>query len=115
MVRLETTLLDRFISGTFAGKRVIGSPLKYNIKTKSKGQGWIELVFHPKGRVEEFVSKALRFVHPYLFYVTLRFHAEKAREGGKYILTSCAGHAVRKSRTPDHATCAFVVFLSFSL
>lgn len=37
MVRLETTLLDKFINGTFAGKRVIGSPLKYHIKTKSRG------------------------------------------------------------------------------
>lgn len=81
-MRLETTLLDRFISGSFAGKRVIGSPLKYNIKTKGRA-GWIELVFHPQGRVEEVLSSALRFIHPYLFYVTLRFHAEKAREGGK--------------------------------
>jgi hypothetical protein len=84
MVRLETTLIDRFISGSFAGKRVIGSPLKYNIKTKSRNQGWIEMVFHPQGRVEEFLSKVVRFIHPYLFYVTLRFHAEKAREGGKF-------------------------------
>lgn len=40
------------------------------------------MVFHPQGRVEEFLSKVVRFIHPYLFYVTLRFHAEKAREGG---------------------------------
>jgi hypothetical protein len=82
MVRLEATLLDKFINGSFAGKRVIGNPLKYNIRTK-QSQGWLELVYHPRGRVEEFFSKALRFIHPYLFYVTFRFHAEKAREGGK--------------------------------
>lgn len=40
------------------------------------------MMFHPKNRTEEFVSRTLRFIHPYLFYVTLRFHAEKAREGG---------------------------------
>lgn len=96
MVRLETTLIDRFISGSFAGKRVIGSPLKYNIKTKSRGQGWVELVFHPRGRVEEFISKALRFIHPYLFYVTLRFHAEKAREGGKSNVAFEAARDIRR-------------------
>jgi hypothetical protein len=85
MVRLETTLLDRFISGSFAGKRVIGNPLKYNIRNKGR-QGWIELVLHPRGRVEELISKTLRFIHPYLFYITLRFHSEKAREGGKCLM-----------------------------
>ena len=99
MVRLETTLIDRFISGSFAGKRVIGSPLKYNIKTKSRNQGWIEMVFHPQGRVEEFLSKAIRFIHPYLFYVTLRFHAEKAREGGKFFVYARGGLTVRGSRS----------------
>ena len=83
MVRLEATLLDKFVNGSFAGKRVIGNPLKYNIRTKGRGQGWLELVFHPRGRMEEFMSQALRFIHPYLFYVTFRFHAEKARDGGK--------------------------------
>ena len=85
MVKLETTLLDRFISVSFAGKRVIGNPLKYNIRNKGR-QGWIELVLHPRGRVEELISKTLRFIHPYLFYITLRFHAEKAREGGKCLM-----------------------------
>lgn len=75
--------MDRFISGAFMGKRQIGNPLKYNIKTKTRGQGWIELVFHPQGRLETMVSNTLRFIHPYLFFFTLRFHAEKAREGGK--------------------------------
>jgi hypothetical protein len=41
-------------------------------------------VFHPQGRLEEVLSKTLRFIHPYLFYITLNFHAEKAREGGKF-------------------------------
>lgn len=39
-------------------------------------------MFHPQGRLEEVLSKTLRFIHPYLFYITLNFHAEKAREGG---------------------------------
>ena len=83
MPRLETTILDRFVNGAFAGKRKIGRPLKYNIRHKG-AQGWIELVFNPRTRVEQYVSEALRFIHPYLFFVTYRFHVEKAREAGKY-------------------------------
>jgi hypothetical protein len=82
MPRIETTILDRFINGAFVGKRKIGRPLKYNIRHKGH-QGWIELVFNPKTKVESYVSEALRFIHPYLFYVTYRFHVEKAREAGK--------------------------------
>lgn len=82
MPRLESTLLDRFVNGAFAGKRKIGRPLKYNIRHKG-AQGWIELVFNPRSRVEQVVSEAIRFVHPYLFYITYRFHVEKAREAGK--------------------------------
>ena len=82
MPRLETTLLDRFVNGAFAGKRKIGRPLKYNIRNKG-AQGWIELVFNPRTRVEQVMSDALRFIHPYLFFVTYRFHVEKAREAGK--------------------------------
>lgn len=81
MPRIETTILDRFINGAFVGKRKIGRPLKYNIRHKGH-QGWIELVFNPKTKVESYVSEALRFIHPYLFYVTYRFHVEKAREAG---------------------------------
>lgn len=44
---------------------------------------WIELVFNPRNRAEEVVSKTLRFIHPYLAFVTYRFHVEKARESGK--------------------------------
>jgi hypothetical protein len=28
-------------------------------------------------------SQALRFIHPYLFHLTYKFHVEKAREAGK--------------------------------
>ena len=34
MVKLELTYLDRFVSGAFMGKRSIGRPLKYNIRSK---------------------------------------------------------------------------------
>jgi hypothetical protein len=55
--------------------------LKYNIRNKG-AQGWIELVFNPRTRFEQYVSEAMRFIHPYLFFVTYRFHVEKAREAG---------------------------------
>jgi hypothetical protein len=45
---------------------------------------WIELVFNPRNKAEQFVSNTLRFIHPYLAFVTYRFHVEKAREAGKY-------------------------------
>lgn len=83
MPRLEATLLDRFVNGAFAGKRKIGRPLKYNIRHKGY-QGWIELVMNPRNRFEQYMSEALRFIHPYLFFVTYRFHVEKAREAGKF-------------------------------
>ena len=51
MPRLEAALLDRFVNGAFAGKRKIGRPLKYNIRNKGH-QGWIELIFNPRSRVE---------------------------------------------------------------
>ena len=84
MPRLEATLLDRFVNGAFAGKRKIGRPLKYNIRHKGH-QGWIELCFNPRTRFEQYISEAMRFIHPYLFFVTYRFHVEKAREAGKLI------------------------------
>jgi len=31
------------------------------------------------------MSEAIRFAHPYIFYLTYRFHVEKAREAGKLI------------------------------
>lgn len=82
MPRFETTLLDKFVNGAFAGKRKIGRPLKSAIRSRGS-EGWIELVFNPRNRFEQYISQALRFVHPYLFYVTYRFHVEKARESGK--------------------------------
>lgn len=43
---------------------------------------WLELVFAPRNSFEQYVSNALRFIHPYLAFVTYRFHVEKAREAG---------------------------------
>ncbi len=44
---------------------------------------WIELVFNPRNAVEQKASDFIRFLHPYLAFVTYRFHVEKAREIGK--------------------------------
>ena len=44
---------------------------------------WLELVFNPRNNVERYASHALRFIHPYLAFVTYRFHVEKSREIGK--------------------------------
>ena len=63
------------------GKRAIGRPVKYNIRNRGM-QGWIELCFSPRNKVEEYISAAVKFAHPYLFFVTYRFHVEKAREIG---------------------------------
>ena len=82
MVRFETTLLDKFVNGAFAGKRKIGRALKPNLRSRGS-EGWIELVFNPRNRFEQYISQAIRFVHPYLFFVSYRFHVEKARESGK--------------------------------
>lgn len=35
-MKLEATILDRFISGAFMNKRHIGRPLKYNLRSKGK-------------------------------------------------------------------------------
>lgn len=63
------------------GKRAIGRPVKYNIRARGM-EGWIELVFSPRNKVEEYISSVMKFIHPYLFFMTYRFHVEKAREGG---------------------------------
>lgn len=59
---------------------------------------WLELVFSPRNQVEQAVSKAIRFLNPYLAFVTYRFHVEKAREIGKPHATSAlctaAQHAI---------------------
>lgn len=44
----------------------------------------MELVFNPRNNMEKYISQTLRFIHPYLAFVTYRFHVEKAREAGKY-------------------------------
>jgi hypothetical protein len=44
---------------------------------------WMEIVFNPRNNVEKYVSQTLRAIHPYLAFVTYRFHVEKAREIGK--------------------------------
>ena len=90
MGRIEKSLLDKFVNGAFLGKREIGRPLKYNIRHKGYS-GWMELVFNPQNRVEQFASQSLRFIHPYLCFITYRFHVEKAREAGK----SLSKHTIR--------------------
>ena len=40
-------------------------------------------MFNPKNRFEEVCGEALRFINPYLAFVTYRFHVEKARDAGK--------------------------------
>jgi len=44
---------------------------------------WLELVFNPRSNMERNISKLLRAVHPYLSFITYRFHVEKCREAGK--------------------------------
>ena len=44
---------------------------------------WLELMFNPRNKMEQYISKSLKFIHPYLAFVTYRFHVEKARESGK--------------------------------
>lgn len=44
----------------------------------------MEIVFNPRNNAEKYVSQTLRFIHPYLAFVTYRFHVEKSREIGKF-------------------------------
>lgn len=39
-------------------------------------------MFNPRNKVESYISQTLKFVHPYLAFVTYRYHVEKAREAG---------------------------------
>jgi len=80
-MKLETTLLDKFVNGAFMNKRHIGRPLKHNIRSKGR-MGWIELVFNPRNKFETYMSQMIRFINPYLAFATYRFHVEKAREAG---------------------------------
>ena len=84
MPQLEKTLVDKFVAGAYYGKRKIGRPMKYNIRNQGR-TGWIELVFNPRTRVEQYISDAMKFAHPYIFAMTYKFHVEKAREAGKYL------------------------------
>jgi hypothetical protein len=44
---------------------------------------WVEILFNPRSPIEKIVADVMRFVHPYLAFVTYRFHVEKARDAGK--------------------------------
>jgi hypothetical protein len=81
MGKLERSFLDKMVNGAFLNKRQIGRPIKYNLRNKGK-QGWMELVFNPRNNMEKYISETLRFIHPYLAFVTYRFHVEKSREIG---------------------------------
>jgi hypothetical protein len=78
---IERGIIDKLINGAFMGKREIGRPLKYNIRNRGR-HGWIELLFNPRNKTEQFVSGWLRLAHPYLAHCTYRFHVEKCREIG---------------------------------
>lgn len=39
-------------------------------------------MFNPRSQVEVYASQAMRFLHPYIGFITYRFHVEKAREIG---------------------------------
>lgn len=43
---MEKRLFDRYVNNAFRGRRTIGSPMRYNMRTQ-QSQGWIELVFNP--------------------------------------------------------------------
>lgn len=56
---------------------------------------WLELVFSPRNQVEQAVSNAIRFLNPYLAFVTYRFHVEKAREIGKSHMPPVPSYALQ--------------------
>lgn len=41
-------------------------------------------MFNPRNKVELYAGNMLKFFHPYIAFITYRFHVEKARENGKY-------------------------------
>jgi len=84
MPATEVRRLDKFVNKAFLGKREIGRPMKYNIRNQGR-TGWVELVFNPRTRVQEYVSDAIKFAHPYIFAMTYKFHVEKAKEAGMRI------------------------------
>lgn len=81
MVKLGTGLIDKMVHGAFLGKRQMGRPLKHNFRTRGR-EGWVELVFNPRNAWEMKVSQTLKFIHPFLAFITYRFHVEKARDAG---------------------------------
>lgn len=97
MPQLEKTLVDKFVAGAYYGKRKIGRPMKYNIRNQGR-TGWIELVFNPRTRVEQYISDAMKFAHPYIFAMTYKFHVEKAREAGKYLFSQPKRKLVLRSQ-----------------
>jgi hypothetical protein len=50
-LKLERGPLEKMVNGAFLGKRKMGRPVKYNIRTKGR-QGWIELLFNPRSQFE---------------------------------------------------------------
>ena len=81
MVKLERSLLDRAINVAVFNKRQINRPIRYNIRTKGK-VGWIEVLFNPRNQFETIVGSFMKFVHPYISFITYKFHVEKSREIG---------------------------------
>lgn len=85
MVRLETSLLDKFVNKMALGKRQLGRPHKFNLRNAS-ATGFMELVFHPRNSFELYLSKAWRIAMPYLGQMTYQFHVKEARDGGFRIM-----------------------------
>jgi hypothetical protein len=81
MVNIGKGLVDRMVHGAFFGKRKMGRPVKYNIRPRGKA-GFIELIFNPTSPIEKIASSFIRFAHPYLAFITYRFHVEKCRDAG---------------------------------
>jgi len=74
-VKLERSLLDRAINVAVFNKRQINRPIRYNIRTKGK-VGWIEVLFNPRNQLETIIGSFMKFVHPYLSFITYKFHKE---------------------------------------
>ena len=80
-MRLERTLLDKYVNGAFLNKRQIGRPLRPNLRHRGHA-GWLELVFAPRNRWEQLVSQFIKAMNPYIAFFTYRFHVERARDIG---------------------------------
>jgi hypothetical protein len=42
----------------------------------------LEVLFNPRNQLESVVSQGMKWLNPYIAFVTYRFHVEKAREIG---------------------------------